>query len=178
MTGAILTVLLFGVLAGLDNLQVCSSIGLLPMAPGRRHRLAMAFSACEMAAPIAGLAAGHAVLAVIGPYARIAAPMAMILCGIAVFIAAMREKPVSDSPLLSGLPVSLSLDNLVAGFGIGALACPVWIAALLIGTVSAAMSCAGLYGAAAIRLRLRVPVELAVGPWMCIIAIRMLVGRF
>src|SRR5205823_6160634 len=50
-------ILFLGVLAGLDNFQVCSSLGLLPVRRAQKHLLALAFGTCETLAPLAGLAA-------------------------------------------------------------------------------------------------------------------------
>jgi putative Mn2+ efflux pump MntP len=134
---------------------VCTSLGLLPMQRARRHWLALAFTLFEMAAPLIGIVAGRAALATVGAYGQIAAPA-----------------------MLFGLPVTMSLDNLAAGLGISALACPLWAAALTIGMVSAAMSCMGIYGAAALRSRLPrwIPAhaEFAVGGYLCVLAARMI----
>jgi manganese efflux pump family protein len=174
----ILAILFAGVLAGMDNLQVCSTLGLLPMQRGRRHRLALAFSFCETAAPVIGIVVGRAALAAAGPYARIAAPAMTIACAGAVLISAFRGERKSDGLPLFGLPVAMSLDNLAAGLGISPLAYPVWGAALTIGLVSAAMSCAGIYGAAALRpwIARWIPAraEYAVGGYLCLLAVRML----
>jgi putative Mn2+ efflux pump MntP len=180
----IATILLFGVLAGLDNLQVCSSLGLLPMSTARRRNLAAAFSLCETGAPLAGLLVGHAVLSLMGAYADVLGPAMTICCGLAVLVAALRGEPDNEGAggrLLFGLPLSLSLDNVAAGLGISALNCPVWLAALAIGLISAGMSCIGLYGASAIRkwMGRAMPARtgVAVGGYLCVLAVRMLVAK-
>jgi putative Mn2+ efflux pump MntP len=220
-------VLLFGVLAGVDNLQVCSSIGLLPIERRRRHLLAGAFSLCETAAPLLGLALGHLLLRSLGGAAAKAGPFLMLLSGGAVLVGALhrdkrwpfaggtgrlaclgrqrRPEPAfsrldsrnrlshqsgcttssmamaSGRGMLFGLPLSLSLDNLVGGAGISALHYPVLPAALLIGLVSAAMSCAGLYLGGWLRrlVQWRVApwfLEPAVGAYLCLLAVRMLIA--
>jgi putative Mn2+ efflux pump MntP len=180
----IAAILLFGILAGLDNLQVCSSLGLLPMSRARMRLLAAGFMLCEIAAPLAGILAGRAALALIEPYARIAGPLITILCGAAVLVGAFlgeRETASADgNRLLFGLPFSLSLDNLVAGAGIASLPCPVWAAALSIGLVSGGMSCAGLYGAAWLRRWfcriLPARIEVLMGAYLCVLAVRMMLA--
>jgi putative Mn2+ efflux pump MntP len=61
--------------------------------------------------------------------------------------------------------------------GLSPLASPIWLAALLIGLVSAAMSCVGLYGALWVRQRFAqvMPerMEIIVGCYLCALAIRM-----
>ena len=174
----ILAILFTGVLAGMDKLEVCSTLGLLRMQRARRHWLALAFTLCETTAPLIGIVIGRAALAAAGPYARIAAPAMMIVCGVALSISAFRDRGKSDGLSLFGLAPALSLDNLAAGLGISPLAHPVWAAGLIIGLVSAAMSCAGIYGAAALRPRIArwIPAraEYAVGGYLCVLAVRMI----
>jgi putative Mn2+ efflux pump MntP len=91
------------------------------------------------------------------------------------------QTPSSFSTALFGLPLSLSLDNLLGGAGISALGFPLAPAALLIGLVSAAMSCAGLYFGAWLRkvVRWRVAqwcLEPAVGAYLCLLAVRMIIA--
>jgi putative Mn2+ efflux pump MntP len=180
MIGAIL---LFGVLAGLDNLQVCSSIALLPIERRRMHALAATFSLCEMAAPLLGLVVGRTALNLLDPRAALAGPLMTLVCGATVLICALRKEDVgtfAGSRVMLGLPLSLSLDNLIAGVGVSAIHYPVWPAALMIGAVSALMSCAGLYAAGFVRTRLLklfpVPLEGMVGVYLCFLAVKILLA--
>jgi len=84
--------------------------------------------------------------------------------------------------LLFGLPLSLSLDNLLGGAGISALGYPMVPAALLIGLVSAAMSCAGLYFGGTLRRFfperfVASCLEPAVGAYLCLLAVRLLIAN-
>jgi putative Mn2+ efflux pump MntP len=178
-----LAVLIFGVLAGLDNLQVCSGLGLLPIGRARKLLVAAAFAVCETLAPLAGLAAGHLALRLPAEVAAKAGPVILLACGIAVLLLAFRQEDVTNlvnrRAMLFGLPLSLSLDNLAAGVGLGAVHYPVVWSALLIGLVSGAMSCAGLYLGALLlgpSLRRFVPgrLEYAVGAYLCLLAARMI----
>ena len=106
----------------------------------------------------------------------------MIACGVAIFLAAIRHAPeaISEAGVFA-LPISLCLDNVIAGAGLSPIGNPVWLAALCIGLMSAMMSCAGLYGAVRIRGLLgRVPrlrVEMAGAAYLVVTAIRMLAER-
>jgi putative Mn2+ efflux pump MntP len=173
-------VFFLGVVAGLDNLQVCSSIGLLPMGRARKQLLALAFSVCETLAPLAGLVAGHLLLKSAGRAAAVAGPVAVLLCGVAVMILALRNQDVSELAgsrgILYGLPLSLSLDNLLAGVGLGSMRSPILLSALIIGLTSAAMSCAGLYFGAWLRRFVPGRVELLAGGILCAMGLRMLLA--
>ena len=177
------TVLLGGVMAGLDNLEVCAGVGLLPMRPLRRLQLAGAFTACETIAPVLGVILGQAILSQLRPVARIAEPVMTIVCAAVVVVLALTRTPdddESESRPLFGLPLALSFDNLAAGVGLSPFASPAWLAALLLGFVSASMSCLGLYGGSWVRRRftrfLPARVEWIVGGYLGILAIRMVVG--
>ena len=176
------TILLFGALAGLDNLQVCSSIGLSGIPRGRLNRLGMMFTLCETAGPVIGFVAGKAFLSALGAWSHVAGPAVMIACATAIFIASLRgtQDGIPEAGVVA-LPLSLSLDNVVAGAGLSPIGEPVWTAALGIGLMSAVMSCAGLYGAASVRgLLARVPrlrVEMVGAGYLAILAVRMLAGR-
>ncbi len=174
----LVAILVFAVLAGCDNLNVCSALGALPLRRAQRVRFAFAFAACEAFAPLVGLAGGYALLSLAHGTLERAGPLAALACGVAVVVMALRNDDVSGvldgKPLLFGLPLSLSLDNVVAGAGLGAMHYPVVLSAALVGLVSAAMSVAGLYCGAALRRLVPSRIELAVGAYLCALAVRTL----
>jgi len=173
-------VLLFGIAAGLDNLQVCSSLGLLPVQRARLHWLAAAFCGSEIGGALVGLLLGKGFLALIGPAANTIAPLVMLACGGAVlFLAYRHQEPdmshlINNGPLLFGLPLSLSLDNVIAGAGISFSSVPLVAAATTIGVISAGMSCIGLYFGHWIRRFFPERIELLVGVYLCFLAVRMI----
>lgn len=173
-------VFLLGVVAGLDNLQVCSSLGLLPIGRARKQLFALAFSACETLAPLAGLAIGNLLLVTLGRVAAVAGPVAVLLCGVAVIVLALRERDVSEvvesRSVICGLPLSLSLDNLLAGVGLGAMHLPVLLSAVIMGLISAAMSCIGLYFGSWLRRFIPGRVEFVAGALLCALGVRMLLA--
>ena len=170
--------MIFGVLAGLDNLQVSASLALLPLERRRVHLLAAAFCAGEIGGALLGLALGRALLAVLAPVAEWLAPTAMLLCGALVLWLALRREEAdlgrlaNRRALLLGLPLSLSLDNVIAGAGIGVAGYPLLLSALIVGSLSAGMACAGLYAARSIRRFLPERIELVVGAYLSVLALR------
>jgi manganese efflux pump family protein len=179
MTGSIL---LFGCLAGLDNLQVCSSLGLVRLARRRIYLLAALFCLCELTAPLIGVLLGTAVLDWAGVRAHFVAPAVMIVCSLAIFISAVTQtgEHVYKSASFA-LPVSLSLDNVIAGAGISSLAAPVWPAAVSIGLTGALMSCIGLFGGHQLRRFSKgIPLgrfEFAAAAYLLVLAFRMLATK-
>lgn len=174
--------IIFGLLAGLDNLQVSASLALLPMARRRLHLLAAAFCASEIGGALLGLLLGRALLTLLAPTADWLAPAAMLVCGALVLWLALRRdeaelaRVANHRALLLGLPLSLSLDNVIAGAGIGVAGYPLALSALVVGSLSAGMACLGLYAGlyAGARLRRFLPerIELAVGAYLAVLALR------
>ena len=195
--------LIFGVLAGLDNLQVSASLALLPLQKRRLHVLAAAFCVSEIGGALLGLLLGKAVLSLIAPVAEWLAPAAMLGCGIVVLWLALRREGAKQTELerthlerthperahseqaggalfgfanqralLLGLPLTLSIDNVIAGAGIGIAGYPLAMSALIVGSVSAAMACAGLYAGHWFKRFLPQRIEIAVGAYLSVLAIR------
>ena len=94
-------VILFGLAAGLDNLQVCSSLGLLPIGRKRLHWLAAAFCASEIGGALLGLLLGRGFIALIGPAASWLAPTVMLCCGAAVLFLVWRREEQDLSKLIN-----------------------------------------------------------------------------
>ena len=172
------TVLILGLLGGADNLQATAAIGVLPLQGARKHLLAAAFITCEIAAPLAGLGSGHLFLRCAGSAAPKIGPLMMLACGIGILLCAFRQEDSSsllnEPKFFVGLPLVLSFDNFLIGAGISSLHYPVAISALLIGLVSAAMSCLGLYLGSWFRQFIPGRTEFAVGAYLCILAVRAL----
>ena len=81
----------------------------------------------------------------------------------------------TDRWMVLGLPLSLSLDNLVAGTTLGMVGFPMAISVTIIGAMSALLSLAGLWlGRAAVKL-LPVKVELIGGLVLIVIAVSFVV---
>ncbi|MGA8429758.1 MAG: manganese efflux pump [Candidatus Sulfotelmatobacter sp.] len=170
-------VLLFGFLAGLDNLYACGAAGMLPLQRGRRHLFALSSCVCELAAPFLGLALGRIFLATIEIVTDHGAPLLMLFSGAAMLLSCLRRRDTSDliedGGLLFGLPLSLSLDNVAAGATVSALDGPKWLSALSVGAISAMMSCAGIYFGGWIGRLLPSRTRWLAAGYLCVLAARM-----
>jgi putative Mn2+ efflux pump MntP len=78
--------------------------------------------------------------------------------------------------MLFGLPLSLSLDNVLLGAGVSAAPGPALLSALGIGAISAAMSCIGLYCGGWLRQAVPERIELVAGAYLCMLAVRMFIA--
>jgi manganese efflux pump family protein len=148
-----LEVVAFGVLAGLDNLQVSAALGVSRPRRGRLFLLAGAFAACEALMPLLGMALGGALRRAL-PALETAGPVVLLLCGAAILVHALREgdaHEVVEGRWILGLPITLSLDNLVAGMGLGSAGYPVLTSALIVGGISGTMCVAGMFAGSWLR---------------------------
>jgi putative Mn2+ efflux pump MntP len=170
------SILILGLLAGMDNLQVGAGLGLVRMRPGRRAALGAAFMVCETGMPLAGLALGRLVERAAGPWAEGIGTLVLALCGGWIAAAALRGDDDQAESFAAGplalvvLPLSLSFDNLFVGLGLGSLGYPVVLSALGIGVISGGLGCLGLFSGA--RLRRFVPArsELLSGAYLVALA--------
>jgi putative Mn2+ efflux pump MntP len=148
-----LEVAAFGILAGLDNLHVSAALGVSRPRKGRLLVLAAAFAACEALMPFVGLALGGALRRAL-PALETAGPVVLLLCGAAILVHALREgdaREVVEGRWMLGLPLTLSIDNLFAGVGLGSAGYPVLASAVIVGAISGTMCVAGLFAGAWLR---------------------------
>ena len=145
-----LTLLVLGMLAGVDNVQAAVALSIAPMTRDRRGLLTLSFVLCEGLTPLIGVGLAHLVQLPPGASLNRFAPLVVIACGVAVLWKAFNDgdgAPIVNSPwTIVTLPLSLSLDNLLIGVSVGSLGYPPAVAALTIGGTSAAMCAAGIAG--------------------------------
>jgi putative Mn2+ efflux pump MntP len=178
-------VLLLGLLVGLDNLQVGAALGLLPMSAGRRWAFAGMFVLCETAMPLAGLLLGHAARLRAAAWADEFGIAVLGLAGVLTVVLAMgverEQRPkhnwVDRRAALAGLPLSLSLDNLAVGVGLGSLGFSVVSSALLIGLVSGSLGALGLFSGAQLQRWVPGRTELWGGLYLVALAAVRLLGK-
>ena len=74
------------------------------------------------------------------------------------------EEKAAEGWLCLGLPLTLSLDNLIAGIGLGALGTPILLSAFIIGLISGLLSLLGLCLGSFVVRRYR-PGQSSSGAW-------------
>ena len=160
--------LLVAVALGLSNFAASIGIGIGGVRGGLRARVALVFGLFEAGMPVLGLALGNGVAQSLGHDARWLGGAILILVGCYTAVRAWRERASAADPpaapaapaAASGMPAvaegqwrlghvlvsgfALSVDNLAAGFALGAYHVSLGVAAALFGLVSVGMSLAGL----------------------------------
>lgn len=149
--------LLFGLLAGLDNVQAASGIGMLPVSLRRKLNLTLAFAVCETLMLMLGLWIGDRFLGLPlwQPYAELSKALLLFLCGIAVIVLSHTRRDMEcilERPAVCvWMPLALGFDNLFAGIGLGAMATPGVTIALVYGLTVLLLCLIGLLLGARLR---------------------------
>lgn len=177
-----ITLLLLGFALSLDSFRVSLGLGTLKLSRLRQFQIVMAFGVCDALAPLIGLLIGKSLLEFIGPWVEHLGPL--LLCAYGVYVIYIAQRCAgsgtgeTDRWMVLGLPLSLSLDNLVAGTSLGMVGFPIVISVTIIGAMSALLSLAGLWlGRTAVKL-VPVKVELIGGVVLICIAVSLLVHDF
>jgi putative Mn2+ efflux pump MntP len=177
----LLQIILLGILAGADNLQVAAAVSMAPLTRARRAGFAVAFCACEMATPLLGLVFMRSLHGRFGPWVDRLAPLILVACGIGILTLALKdrdelERIVNYRWTVAALPLSLSLDNLLIGVSLGTFGYPLPLAAATIGTISACMCLFGIIGGARIRRWIPEKANVLSGTYLIVIAVVMWAG--
>lgn len=164
------TVFILGLLSGLDNLQISSSIGLMGLRPGRRWILITSFALFEMTMPLVGLLIGEQVNSTFQQTAQWLGPGIMISLGAYMLFREWMEKEQEDivntNWVLILLPFLMSMDNLVAGVGLGTSGYPVYSTAVIVGLCAATMCFAGVIIGDRLRRFIPGKIEIASGLYL------------
>jgi manganese efflux pump family protein len=141
-----IAVILLGIALGLDSFRASLAMGAAGLGGARAVRVALAFGVCDGVAPLIGLALGRATAVYVASWTEWVAPALLIGSGAYVLFKRLEDEqgPPEGGWAILGMPLCLSLDNLVAGVGLGALGPPVVPSAVVIGALSGGMSLLGL----------------------------------
>ena len=142
------TLLLLGFALSLDSFRVSLGLGTLKLSRLRQLQIVIAFGVCDALAPLIGLLIGQSLLKIVGPWVEHLGPLLLCAYGVYVIYIAKRctgtETGETDRWMVLGLPLSLSLDNLIAGTSLGLLGVPPVLAAAIFAATTAVMSFVGL----------------------------------
>ena len=172
MVARLVNVFVLGFVLSLDNFRTSVLLGPLRMTRARTVLVALNFGLWDGLAPLLGLVIGHYLGDAIGPIADYIGPLALLGYGAYLLVRAWRVSASEDDEFeqswtLFGLPLPLSVDNIVAGTSLGLLGFSPWLPALIFGVTTAVMSLIGLVlGRLAFRLvssRINIRYEIVTG---------------
>ncbi|MBK1787187.1 manganese efflux pump MntP [Prauserella cavernicola] len=166
-------VLVLGFVLSLDNFRVSIALGTVPFGIRRAVQVALTFGLWDAIMPLIGLLIGRQIGESVGDVAELVGAVALGGYGLYLVISALRkpEPDELDHPwALFGIPLTLSLDNLLAGASLGILGLSPWFSAAVFGVMTAVLSLGGLLiGRAAARL-IRIRSDLLSGVTLIIAA--------
>jgi putative Mn2+ efflux pump MntP len=170
----IVELLILGFTLSLDNFRTAIALGTLPFSRRRAVQVALTFGLWDGLAPLAGVLLGRYFGQAIGPIADYVGPAVLGLYGVYLLVNSLRTAAPEeiDHPwMLFGIPLSLSLDNLLAGTSLGLLGFSPVLSAVIFAAITTLMSFVGLYlGRAAARL-IRIRSDLLSGIALVIMAV-------
>jgi putative Mn2+ efflux pump MntP len=147
----VLALILVAVSLGLSNFAAAIGIGISGTSARTRLKVGIIFGLFETGMPIAGVALGRGLAQALGHSARWISAGLLIATGAWTIAQAVRGDrqavPAPDSQrsgrlIITGL--AISVDNLAAGFALGAFHVSLAVAAVTIGGISVALSLTGL----------------------------------
>jgi putative Mn2+ efflux pump MntP len=136
-----------GLALGLDSLRAGMALGLADRNPRRHLATAALFGSSDALASALGYLVGGALSAAAATVARIAAPVLLAGFGVYAIVAVGRLNIEGRDPprwAVWGVPLTLSMDNLIAGLALGTLRSPVALSVAVLGVMSGALALAGL----------------------------------
>ncbi|MER6925574.1 MULTISPECIES: manganese efflux pump MntP [Streptomyces] len=165
--------LVLGFVLSLDNFRVSIALGTVPFGLKRAVQVALTFGLWDAVMPLIGLLIGREIGESIGNVADVMGAAALGGYGLYLVISALRnpEPDELDHPwALFGIPLTLSLDNLIAGASLGMLGLSPWLSAAAFGVMTAVMSLVGLQLGRAVAHLIRIRSDLLSGVTLIIAA--------
>lgn len=166
--------LVLGFVLSLDNFRASIAFGTVPFGVRRVVQVALMFGVWDAVMPLAGLLLGGYVGDAIGSVAEIAGSVALGGYGSYLLVTALRnpEPQELDHPwALFGIPLSLSLDNLLAGASLGLLGFSPVLSATVFGATTVVMSMLGLCLGRVLGRLIRIRADLLSGITLIVAAI-------
>jgi putative Mn2+ efflux pump MntP len=151
-----------------------------PLGGVRQAQLILGFAISDGTTPVLGASIGHTVAARVGDWSRPLGPLLLLGYGVYVFAAARWARRGVDERatlILLGLPVSLSVDNLVAGTTLGVIGLPLYVCAPVMGAFSGGMALIGLQTGRATARLLRLDTELVGAATLILLAVTLTITQ-
>ncbi len=152
MLGALVKTVVFVLPLGLDVLSVSTALGTLGLNGWARWRVSVVLASCQVCAMLIGLVLGAELAEAIGEPANYVGAGVFIALGAFLLLdrdpneAERVRKRMSENVLgLIGLGISISPDELVAGFGLGLAHIPIAAGFIAIGVQGVIASQLGLF---------------------------------
>jgi putative Mn2+ efflux pump MntP len=171
--------LVLGVTLSLDNFRTAIALGALRLTWRRAAQVALVFGFWDAVAPLVGILGGDYLAETIGSTADYVGAAVLGAYGLFLLVQAWRTpepEELDQRWALFGLPLPLSVDNVVAGTSLGLLGYSPWLAPPLFGVITALMTFVGLQVGRAAAGFVRIRSDLLTGAALVIMAILLGLG--
>lgn len=147
----LIALLLIGFSVGLDNFAASIAIGIGGVKKSVRFRIAVVFGTFEAIMPIVGILIGKRIIDIVGGNAKHIGGAMLVATGIYLLISALRHK--SDKKVeqatkgwgkLILAALSISIDNLIIGFGLLGNHQPLALMFVILGSISIGLALLGI----------------------------------
>jgi manganese efflux pump family protein len=176
---AVISLIILGTVLSLDNFRLAIALGAFKLSWRRALRIAVVFGIWDGISPLVGLLIGRYFGQEIGPAAEIVGPIVLLVYGLYLVVRSLQTEAPEDLDecmALFGIPLSLSLDNLLAGAGLGMLGFPPVVTAAVFGTITAFMTFVGLQLGGVVARFVPVRSDLLSGAGLSIMAVVLVLG--
>jgi putative Mn2+ efflux pump MntP len=171
--------LILGTVLSLDNFRTSIVLGGLRLTWRHAARVALVFGFWDAVAPLVGILAGDYFAEAIGSTADYVGAAVLGAFGLYLVVEASSTsapEEVDQQWVLFGLPLPLSIDNIVAGTSLGLQGFSPWLAPPLFGVITAVMTFVGLGIGRVVAGVIRVRSDLLTGVSLIVIAILQALG--
>jgi putative Mn2+ efflux pump MntP len=175
----VISLLILGLVLSLDNARLAVALGAFQLSWRRALRIAVVFGLWDGFSPLVGLLIGRYFGEEIGETADFLGPIVLLVYGLYLVIRSLQTEAPEDLDermALFGIPLSLSLDNLLAGTGLGMLGFPPVFTAAVFGTMTAIMTFVGLQLGGAVARFVPIRSDLLSGAGLSIMAVVLVLG--
>jgi manganese efflux pump family protein len=170
---------ILGTVLSLDNFRTAIVLGGLRLTWRHAARVALVFGFWDAVAPLVGILGGDYFAEAIGSTADYVGAAVLGAFGVYLIVEASRTsapEELDQQWALFGLPLPLSIDNVVAGTSLGLQGFSPWLAPPLFGVITALMTFVGLAIGRIAAGHIRMRSDLLTGVGLVVIAILQALG--
>ncbi len=175
----VISLLILGLVLSLDNFRLAIALGAFKLSWRRALRIAVVFGLWDGFSPLVGLLIGRYFGEEIGEAADFLGPIVLLVFGLYLVVRSLQTEAPEDLDkrwVLFGIPLSLSLDNLLAGTGLGMLGFPPVFTAAVFGTMTVLMTFVGLQLGGVVARFIPIRSDLLSGAGLSIMAVVLVLG--
>jgi putative Mn2+ efflux pump MntP len=175
----VISLLILAFVLSLDNFRLAVALGAFKLSWRRALRIAVVFGLWDGFSPLVGLLIGRYFGQEIGPVADTLGPIVLLVYGLYLVVRSLQTEAPEDLDermALFGIPLSLSLDNLLAGTGLGMLGFPPVFSAAVFGSMTILMTFVGLQLGGFVARFIPLRSDLLSGAGLSIMAVVLVLG--